>query len=99
MKRTRIKEILQNPEVGYAVNVKGWVRSFRNNQFIALNDGSTINNLQIVISLEGMDEAVLKTITAGASMNIDGTVVASLGKGQTVEIKADKIEVTGDLRP
>jgi asparaginyl-tRNA synthetase len=99
MKRTRIKDILRNPEIGYAVNVKGWVRTFRNNQFIALNDGSTINNLQVVIGLEGIDDAILKNITAGASMNIEGTVVASQGKGQAVEVKADKVEVIGTCDP
>jgi len=99
MKRTRIKDILQNPEIGYAVNVKGWVRSFRNNQFIALNDGSCLGNLQIVITLDSVDESLLKNITAGASMNIEGTVVASMGKGQAVEVKADKVEVIGTCDP
>ncbi|MDR3681906.1 MAG: asparagine--tRNA ligase [Flavipsychrobacter sp.] len=99
MKRTRIKDILQNPETGYAVNVKGWVRSFRNNQFIALNDGSCLGNLQIVVTLDSVDESLLKNITAGASMNIEGTVVASMGKGQAVEVKADKVEVIGTCDP
>ncbi len=99
MKRTRIKDILQNPEIGYAVNVKGWVRSFRNNQFIALNDGSCLGNLQIVITLDSVDESLLKNITAGASMNIEGIVVASMGKGQAVEVKADKVEVIGTCDP
>lgn len=98
MTRTRIKDILQNPETGYKVNVRGWVRSFRNNQFIALNDGSCMGSIQIVIEL-GADETLLKSITAGASMNIEGTVVASQGKGQTVEVKAEKVEVTGTCDP
>ena len=66
MKRTKIKDILANEASDYKVTVKGWVRSFRNNQFIALNDGSCIGNIQVVISLE-TDEAIVKNITTGAS--------------------------------
>ncbi len=98
MKRTKIKEILQQDKVDYAVNVKGWVRSFRNNQFIALNDGSCIANLQIVIDLD-TDEALLKRITTGASVSVDGQVIASQGKGQNVEIKASQLEILGDCDP
>jgi len=98
MARTKIKEILQREDVDYKVNIKGWVRSFRNNQFIAMNDGSCMNNLQVVIGLDS-DEAILKNITPGTSMSIDGTVIASQGKGQKVEIKADKIEVLGTCDP
>jgi len=74
----------------------GWVRTFRNNQFIALNDGSTNANIQIVASLGEFDEAILKRITTGASLKITGTVVESLGKGQTVEVKATTLEILGD---
>jgi len=95
MARTKIKDILLSEKSDYTVNVKGWVRSFRNNQFIALTDGSTINNLQIVISLD-TDEAIVKRITTGASISVDGTVVASQGKGQKVEVKADTITILGD---
>jgi asparaginyl-tRNA synthetase len=95
MKRTKIKDILQSEQTDYAVTVKGWVRSFRNNQFIALNDGSTINNVQVVVDLD-TDEAIVKRLTTGASISVDGTVVASLGKGQKVEIKAQKVEILGD---
>lgn len=95
MKRTKIKDILLSEQTDYAVTVKGWVRSFRNNQFIALNDGSTINNVQVVVSLD-TDEAIVKRLTTGASISVDGMVVASLGKGQKVEIKADKVEILGD---
>ena len=63
MKRTKIKQILQSGETDYKVNVKGWVRSFRNNQFIALNDGSCLGNLQVVIDFENTDEQLLKNIT------------------------------------
>ncbi|MFA6058989.1 MAG: asparagine--tRNA ligase [Taibaiella sp.] len=93
--RTKIKAILLNDQTDYEVTIKGWVRSFRNNQFIAMNDGSTINNLQVVIDFENMDEALLKNITTGASLEIKGTVVASQGKGQKVEVKAKSVALLG----
>lgn len=96
--RTKIKDILQKDGFDYKVNVKGWVRSFRNNQFIALNDGSCIGNIQVVIGLE-TDEAIIKKINTGASVSVDGTVIASLGKGQKVEIKADSITILGECDP
>ncbi len=99
MKRTKIKQILQSGETDYKVNVKGWVRSFRNNQFIAMNDGSCLGNLQVVIDFENTDEQLLKNITTGAALNIHGTVVASMGKGQTVEVKADTVELYGACDP
>lgn len=95
MARTKIKDILQSEKTDYAVNVKGWVRSFRNNQFIALNDGSCMSNVQVVINMEQTDSAVLDNITTGAAINVAGTVVASQGKGQTVEVKADTVEILG----
>jgi asparaginyl-tRNA synthetase len=98
MKRTKIKDILKSAEVDYPVNIKGWVRSFRNNQFIAVNDGSCMGNLQVVIAL-GTEDATIKKITPGASVSIDGTVVASLGQGQKMEIKADQITILGECDP
>ncbi len=95
-KRVKIKEVLKAEVVGQQIVVMGWVRSFRNNQFIALNDGSTNNNLQVVVELGLLDDAQLKRITTGASLKVEGNVVASLGKGQTVELKALSIEVLGD---
>lgn len=95
MKRTKIKEILQSGKTDYTVTVKGWVRSFRNNQFIAMNDGSCLDNLQVVVDFENIDEQLLKNITTGAALNIQGTVVASQGKGQVVEVKATSIELYG----
>ena len=77
----------------------GWVRSFRNNQFIALNDGSTNNNLQIVAELGAFDDTILKKITPGASLKVVGQLVASLGKGQAVEVKARTIEILGECNP
>lgn len=77
----------------------GWVRSFRNSQFIALNDGSTNNNLQVVAELGAFEDELLKKITPGASLKVVGQLVASLGKGQAVEVKARTIEVLGECNP
>jgi len=98
-KRTKIKEVLEAESTGQEVVVMGWVRTFRNNQFIALNDGSTNTNLQIVIALGQYDEEFLKRITTGASLKVVGEVVPSLGKGQKVEIKAKQVEILGDSDP
>lgn len=96
--RTKIKDILKSEQSDYKVNVKGWVRSFRNNQFIALNDGSCMGNLQVVIDLNS-DEKLLKAITPGASISVDGMVIPSLGKGQKYEVKADNVTVLGECDP
>lgn len=97
--RTKIKDILSKEETGYETTVKGWVRSFRNNQFIALNDGSANNNLQIVVDANNLDEALLKNITNGAALSISGTIIESQGKGQKVELKAGKVELLGACDP
>jgi len=81
------------------VIVMGWVRTFRNNQFIALNDGSTNSNVQIVLELGAYEEDFLKKITPGASLKIVGRLVASLGKGQAVEVKAGSVEILGECNP
>ncbi len=94
--RTKIKELLATNEVGKEVIVMGWVRTFRNNQFIALNDGSTHQNIQVVVALGTLDEATLKRITTGASLKVTGELVESIGKGQAVEIKASSVEILGD---
>ncbi len=95
-KRVRIKEVLAGDFLNQEITVMGWVRTFRNNQFIAVNDGSTNSNLQIVLELGKFDESLLKRITTGAALKITGILVASLGKGQKVELKAQKAEVLGD---
>ncbi len=95
MQRTKIKAILADEQTDYPVTIKGWVRSFRNNQFIAVNDGSCIDNIQAVIAL-GFEEAIVRRITTGAALSITGTVIPSLGKGQRVEIKADMVTILGD---
>ncbi len=94
--RTKIKALLSIGKPGEQVTVMGWVRTFRNNQFIALNDGSTNQNLQVVVALGLLDDETLKRITTGASLKVTGEVVESVGKGQTIEIKAATLEVLGD---
>ena len=102
LKRTKIVDIF-NPElIGEKVCVKGWVRTRRGNknvQFVALNDGSTIKNIQIVIDLEKFSDEELKPITTGASLHVEGQLVASQGKGQTCEIQAASIEIYGTADP
>ena len=98
-KRTKIKELLATEPIGQEVVVMGWVRTFRNNQFIALNDGSINTNLQVVVPLGQYDDAFLKRITTGASLRISGEVVSSVGKGQKLEIKAKGVDILGDSDP
>jgi len=95
-KRTKIKLLLETEPAEQEIIVMGWVRSFRNNQFIALNDGSTNNNIQVVVALGLLDDATIKRITTGASIKVTGQLIASLGKGQKVEIKANTLEILGD---
>jgi len=99
MEHTRIKELLQSEEFGKEVIVKGWVRTFRNNQFIAINDGSTIHNIQAVVDFENTDDTLLKRVTTGAALRVRGTLVESLGKGQRVEIKVGELTILGDSDP
>jgi asparaginyl-tRNA synthetase len=95
-KRTRIKELLLLEPQNQRVIVMGWVRTFRNNQFIALNDGSTNNNLQVVVSLGKFEDELLKRITISASLKVTGILVPSLGKGQRMDLNATEIEILGD---
>lgn len=103
MKRTKIKDIFAPELIGREVNVKGWVRTRRGNknvQFIALNDGSTIKNIQIVLDLAKFtDEEMLKLITTGSSLDVTGMLVESMGKGQSAEIQAESITVLGTADP
>ena len=96
MARVKIKEVLKGELVDQIINVKGWVRTFRNNSFIAINDGSSINNIQAVVNFETTDETILKRITPGACVGVTGKLVASQGKGQTVEIIVSDIIIYGD---
>lgn len=86
---------MQEP-AGQQVTVMGWVRTFRNNQFIALNDGSTNNNLQVVLELGKFPDSILKRITTSASLRVQGVIEPSLGKGQKMDLKATSIDVLGD---
>lgn len=96
--RLKIKDLLRSNKVGSEVTAKGWVRTKRGNKnvaFIALNDGSTINNIQVVVEVSNFDEEMLKQITTGACLKVVGTLVESAGSGQSVEIQAKQIEVYG----
>ncbi len=95
-KRVKVKDLLASEITGQEVIVMGWVRTFRNNQFIALNDGSTNNNIQVVAELGKFEEKLLKRISTGASLKVTGDLVPSLGKGQKTEVKAHTIEILGD---
>ena len=99
IKREKIKDLLETTTFDKKVTVMGWVRTFRNNQFIALNDGSCMGNIQIVVDFANTAEDLLKRITTGASIAVTGTIVESLGKGQRVDVKADSIEILGDSDP
>ncbi len=95
-KRIKVKDLLAGDQTGHEVTVMGWVRTFRNNQFIALNDGSTNNNLQVVLELGQYGDDLLKRITTGASLRVTGEIIPSLGKGQKIELKAKAIDILGD---
>ncbi|HUQ96265.1 MAG TPA: OB-fold nucleic acid binding domain-containing protein, partial [Chitinophagaceae bacterium] len=95
-RRVKIKELLTWQPQEQDVTIMGWVRTFRNNQFIALNDGSTNQNVQVVAELGMFDDALLKRITTSAALKVTGRVVASLGRGQTLDLKATSIEILGD---
>lgn len=94
--RTKIKALLATEPLHTQVSVMGWVRNFRNNQFIALNDGSTIHTIQIVIELGSLSDDMIKRITVGSCIKAQGEVIPSMGKGQKIEIKAHAIEILGD---
>ena len=96
MKHTKIVDLLNNTKTLQEVTAKGWVRTFRNNQFIALNDGSTIHNIQCVVDFENTPEETLKRITTGAAICVKGTLVESQGAGQNVEIQVASLEILGD---
>ena len=99
IKRTKISDLLGLTTYGAEVNVKGWVRTRRGSKqvaFVALNDGSTIKNVQIVIDLEKIDEELVKKISTGTCLSVNGTLVESIGGGQSVEIQATTIEILGE---
>ena len=102
MQRTVIIDALKRTDFGAEINVRGWVRSRRGNKnisFIALNDGSTIKNIQIVVDLQKFDEEQLKPVTTGSCISATGILVESQGSGQTVEIQLTELEVYGTADP
>ena len=99
MKSISIKELLLTSPTSQEVVVNGWVKTFRSNRFIALNDGSTINNIQCVVDFEKLDESLLKQINTGAALKITGALVESQGRGQSVEIQATDVYVHGGADP
>jgi asparaginyl-tRNA synthetase len=99
MKHTKVKELLNSAQTLQEVYVKGWVRTFRNNQFIALNDGSTINNIQCVVDFENTPAETLKRITTGAAVALKGSLTESKGAGQKYEIQVTSLEILGDSDP
>ena len=102
MKRSTVKELLSATEKNVEVLLKGWVRTRRgNNQvaFIAVNDGTIIHNIQVVADLNSFPEETMKRVTTGSSISVSGTLVESMGKGQSLEIQASKLEVLGDSDP
>ena len=102
MQRTKVADLLRSKEIGKPFTVKGWVRTRRGNKhvnFVALNDGSGINNLQVVVDMEQFDEALVRRITTGAAISVDGELQESQGAGQNVELLAKTIEILGDSDP
>ncbi|WP_454945056.1 asparagine--tRNA ligase [Capnocytophaga granulosa] len=94
-----IKDLLQEKTNVGEVTLRGWVRTFRSNRFIALNDGSTLANLQVVVDFEHTPEETLKRITTGAAIEVRGKVVESQGKGQSIEVQASEVIILGDCNP
>jgi len=99
MKRTEIGQILKSPDLDQEYKVMGWVRAFRSNRFIALNDGTCAPTLQVVVDFEKFDEAILKRITFHACIAVTGKLVESQGAGQSVELIAEHLEIIGDSNP
>lgn len=99
MQPATIKEVLQAKQLLQEIIVNGWVRSFRSNRFIALNDGSTLNTIQCVVDFEKFDENLLKQINTGAALKITGILVESQGRGQSVEIQVSNIQIHGSADP
>ena len=95
-----IKELfLKGKNIEGEITLRGWVRTFRSNRFIALNDGSTIENIQVVVDFENTEEDILKRITTGAAIEVQGKVVESQGKGQSIEVQALRVKILGDSNP
>lgn len=99
MQKNVISELIKSEPSLHPISISGWVRSFRSNRFIQLNDGSTIKNLQCVVDFENFEEELLKKITVGAAISVEGVLVESQGQGQLVEVQVSKIEILGEANP
>ncbi|MFN3952261.1 MAG: asparagine--tRNA ligase [Thermaurantimonas sp.] len=94
-----VSELLKTKPIGTSITLSGWVRTFRSNRFIAINDGSTAKNFQCVVDFEAFDELLLKRITTGACIRVTGVIVESPGKGQPIEMQVERVEILGDSDP
>mgnify|MGYP000645407173 CR=1 FL=1 len=94
-----VKDLFLNTPISKKISVKGWVKTFRANRFISLNDGSTFQSIQCVVDYENTDHEILNNINSGASIKITGVLIESQGKGQKIEIKVEKIEILGKCDP
>ncbi len=99
MQQEKIIDLLKTKPSIQEINISGWVRAFRSNRFIALNDGSTINNIQCVVDFENFEEGIFKKITVGAAIKVTGTIIESKGHGQSVEIQVSKVDILGEADP
>ncbi|MCH9660610.1 MAG: asparagine--tRNA ligase [Bacteroidetes bacterium] len=99
MQSKEIISLLQSEPSMHPITVSGWVRAFRSNRFIALNDGSTIKNIQCVVDFEKFEEDLLKKVTVGSAIQVEGTLVESQGQGQAIEIQVSKIDILGEADP
>ncbi len=99
MKHTKVIDLLGGAKLLQEVTAKGWVRTFRNNQFIALNDGSTLHNIQCVVDFEKFPADLLKRVTTGAAIAVKGTLIESKGAGQKFEIQVNQLDILGDSDP
>src|SRR5690606_20286549 len=99
MKHSYVIDLLEGTQLLQEVTAKGWVRAFRNNQFIALNDGSTINNIQCVLELDAFAEEIIRKISVGAAISVKGTLVESHGKGQKFAIHLKELEALRESNP
>ena len=98
-KKTEIKSVFESKNIGDNISINGWVKTFRSNRFIALNDGSCLEDIQCVINFEEFDKEILSKINSGTSLNIEGEIVESQGKGQNIEISVKKINILGLSNP
>ena len=99
MARTKIVDLLKEEQTGHQVEVKGWVRAFRSNRFIQINDGSCLSSIQAVVDFENFDENLLKRVTTGSAIHAKGKLIPSQGKGQAVEIQVEELIILGDAHP